>query len=281
MKLVRITPSLGAEVEGLDLSKELSSAQIQALQTAFETHHVLVFRDQTLSREAHKAFASYFGPIHVHPSKRNLKQDEDPDIFFIDIKPESKQSNGETWHSDITCEAIPPYASMLYLTKVPENLGGDTLFANLQAAFEELSPDLQHYLMQQSAFHDGELDLMRYGIRLKPGQSYPAHAHPAVIQHPKTKKPVLYVNEGFTAHLLGVPAFESNLILQGLFQRIRTNARHQCRIKWTPNMITLWDNYSVQHQAIFDYSGYHRYGERITLASDQAPQAYTVAAPSQ
>ena len=90
---------------------------------------------------------------------------------------------------------------MLYLTRVPDNLGGDTLFANLQAAFEELSPELQQYLMQQSAFHDGELDLMRYGIRLKPGQSYPAHTHPVVIQHPKTEKPVLYVNEGFTAHL--------------------------------------------------------------------------------
>ena len=128
--------------------------------------------------------------------------------------------------------------------------------------------------MRQSAFHDGERDLLRYGIRLKPGQSYPAHTHPVVIQHPKTQKPVLYVNEGFTAHLLNVPSFESDLILQGLFQRIKTNARHQCRIKWTPNMITLWDNYSVQHQAIFDYSGYHRYGERITIAADQAPEAF-------
>ena len=95
-----------------------------------------------------------------------------------------------------------------------------------------------------------------------------------VIQHPKTEKPVLYVNEGFTAHLLNVPSFESDLILQGLFQRIKTNARHQCRIKWTPNMITLWDNYSVQHQAIFDYSGFYRYGERITIAADEPPQAF-------
>ena len=274
MNLIPITPSLGAEVEGLDLTQPLSSEQVRALQSAFETHQVLVFRDQVLSREAHKAFARYFGDIHVHPSKQNLKRDEDPDLFFIDIKPDSKQSNGETWHADITCEARPPYASMLYLTRVPDNLGDDTLFANLQAAFEELSPELQQYLMQQSAFHDGELDLMRYGIRLKPGQSYPAHTHPVVIQHPKTEKPVLYVNEGFTAHLLNVPSFESDLILQGLFQRIKTNARHQCRIKWTPNMITLWDNYSVQHQAIFDYSGFYRYGERITIAADEPPQAF-------
>ena len=113
MNLIPITPSLGAEVEGLDLTQPLSSEQVRALQSAFETHHVLVFRDQVLNREAHKAFARYFGDIHVHPSKQNLKQDEDPDLFFIDIKPDSKQSNGETWHADITCEARPPYASML------------------------------------------------------------------------------------------------------------------------------------------------------------------------
>ena len=97
MNLIPITPSLGAEVEGLDLTQPLSSELVRALQSAFETHQVLVFRDQVLSREAHKAFARYFGDIHVHPSKQNLKRDEDPDLFFIDIKPDSKQSNGETW----------------------------------------------------------------------------------------------------------------------------------------------------------------------------------------
>ena len=81
MNLIPITPSLGAEVEGLDLTQPLSSEQVRALQSAFETHQVLVFRDQVLSREAHKAFARYFGDIHVHPSKQNLKRDEDPDLF--------------------------------------------------------------------------------------------------------------------------------------------------------------------------------------------------------
>ncbi len=275
VKVTPITPDLGAEISDIDLSQSLSPDLFQALQTAFNRHHVLVFRDQALTRDQHKDFARQFGPIHIHPSKKQLSTKDDPEIFLIDIKPDAKQSNGETWHADITCEEIPPYASMLYLTQLPENGGGDTLFANMQAAYAELSSDLQVYLRTKRALHDGEIDLARYGIRLKGNQTYPANSHPVVIAHPKTGMPTLYVNEGFTSHLLGVPRFESDLILSGLFNRLETNPRHQCRIRWTPNMMTLWDNYSVQHQAIFDYAGFARYGERITIAATTPPQAFT------
>ena len=278
MIITSITPELGAEISDIDLRHPLDLDVIEAIQAAFNRYHVLVFREQTLTRDQHKVFARYFGPIHIHPSKKQLNTRDDPEIFLIDIKPDAQQSNGETWHADITCEATPPYASMLYLTQLPENGGGDTLFANMQAAYAELSRELQAYLRTKRALHDGEIDLARYGIRLKNGQTYPASSHPVVIAHPKTGEATLYVNEGFTSHLLDVPRFESDLILSGLFKRIETNPRHQCRIRWTPNMITLWDNYSVQHQAIFDYAGYSRYGERITIESEGAPQAFALAA---
>jgi len=274
MNLIPITPSLGAEVEGIDLSQPLHERTFEALAKAFSEHHVLVFRNQTLSRDDHKAFARHFGEIHIHPSQRHFKPRGDPEIFLIDIQPDAKGSNGEVWHADITCEEVPPFASSLYLTEVPDNFGGDTLFANLQEAFEDLSPSMQQYLMTKRAFHDGEQDLRRYGIKLKAGQSYPAHDHPVVIAHPVTGRPVLYVNEGFTSHLLSVPNFESEFVLSGLFDRIRRNPRLHCRIKWSPNMITLWDNYAVQHQAVFDYQGFRRYGERITIAAPGAPKAF-------
>lgn len=277
MKITPITPTIGAEITGIDLEQPLSDHSWQAIARAFADHHVLVFRDQVLSRERHKAFARRFGEIHIHPSKKHAKTTQDPEFFLIDIKPDDKGSNGEVWHADITCEQQPPYASLLYITEVPKNGGGDTLFANMHDAFDELSPSMQAYLGGQQAFHDGEQDLRRYCIRLKPGQYYPAHAHPVVVVHPFTGRPVLYVNEAFTSHLLEMPLFESNLILNGLYDRIRSNPRLHCRVQWTPNMLTLWDNYSVQHQAVFDYQGYRRYGERITVSSPATPKAYSAA----
>jgi taurine dioxygenase len=274
MNISSITPTVGAEVTGVDLA-DLSPETVSSIKAAFLKHHVLVFRDQTLSRDQHKAFGRLFGDLHIHPSKRNGMNQQDPELFIINTKPDAKLTNGEAWHSDVSCEEIPPKASILYVTKCPENGGGDTMFANMHEAFDELSPALQSLLLSKTAYHDGEIDLRNYGVRLRDGQTYPKASHPLVPRHPENGRPYLFANGSFTSHIEGIPRWESDMLLQGLYQRTATNPRIQCRVKWQPNTLVMWDNRSVQHHAILDYAGFARYGERVSVLDSERPQPFT------
>ena len=271
MQITNVTPTLGAEIAGIDLSVSLDAATVDRLRQVWLDRKVLIFRDQRLTRDQHKAFGRCFGDLHIHPSHRaGMNRHDDPELFIIDTKADAKQSNGEAWHSDVSCETVPPIASLLYITQVPENGGGDTMFADMAAAYAELSEPLKQMLDGKMAFHDGEIDLRNYGFRLKPGQTYPTATHPVVIRHPETTLPVLFVNRSFTSHIETLPMWESRMLLEGLYDYVAANARIQCRVKWTPNTLVMWDNRSVQHQAIRDYVGYARYGERVSL-SDSVP----------
>lgn len=271
MQITNVTPTLGAEIAGIDLSVPLDAATVDRLRQVWLDRKVLIFRDQRLSRDQHKAFGRCFGDLHIHPSHRaGMNRHDDPELFIIDTKADARQSNGEAWHSDVSCETVPPIASLLYITQVPENGGGDTMFADMAAAYAELSEPLKQMLDGKMAFHDGEIDLRNYGFRLKPGQTYPTATHPVVIRHPETALPVLFVNRSFTSHIEALPVWESRMLLEGLYDYVAANARIQCRVKWTPNTLVMWDNRSVQHQAIRDYVGYARYGERVSL-SDSVP----------
>lgn len=273
MNISSITPALGAEITGVDLAN-LNPEAVSSIKAAFLNHHVLVFRDQTLSRDQHKAFGRLFGDLHIHPSKRNGMNQQDPELFIINTKPDAKLTNGEAWHSDVSCEEIPPKASILYITKCPENGGGDTMFANMHEAFGELSPDLQSLLLTKTAYHDGEIDLRNYGVRLRDGQTYPKASHPLVPRHPESGRPYLFANGSFTSHIEGIPRWESDMLLKGLYQRTATNPRIQCRVKWQPNTLVMWDNRSVQHHAILDYAGFARYGERVSVLDSERPQPF-------
>lgn len=273
MDISPITPTLGAEILGANLA-ELAPSDVTAIKEAFFTHHVLVFRDQTLTRDQHKAFGRLFGELHIHPSKRNGMNQEDPELFIVNTKPDAKLTNGEAWHSDVSCEEIPPMASILYVTRCPENGGGDTMFANMHAAFAELSADMQQLLTGKTAYHDGEIDLRNYGLRLRDGQTYPKASHPLVPVHPQNGRPYLFANGSFTSHIEGIPRWESDMLLQGPYQRTATNPRIQCRVKWTPNTVVMWDNRSVQHHAILDYAGFARYGERVSVLDSDRPRAF-------
>ncbi len=274
MHIQNITPNIGSVVSDIDISKPLSDDEAKALNELFVDRLVLVFRDQVLSRDEHKAFARRFGDIHIHPSKKNGMNKDDAEVFIIDTKPDAKMSNGEAWHSDVSCDEVPPSASLLYLSRMPENGGGDTMFANMTAAFEELSKPMQEFLLDKVAYHDGEVDLANYGIRLREGQSYPKATHPVITKHPESGKPILFVNGSFTSHIVGLARWESDHILQGLHNYVATNPRIQCRVQWQPNTLVMWDNRSAQHHAIRDYVGYARYAERVSIVDGVRPQAY-------
>ena len=268
-----LTPKLGAEVRGADLS-HLDSATVADIKAAFQEHLVLVFREQTLTRDQHKAFGKLFGELQTHPAKTHLGLPGDPEIFDINITAKTKVANGEGWHTDLSCEPIPPMASALYITETPESGGGDTLFANMQEAYATLSEPIQALLLQLTAFHNGYKDLKAYGYEPKPGQTYPTASHPVVIRHPENGRPVLFVNEPFTDYIHELTASESEALLNLLYRHIETNTRFHCRVKWDVNTLVLWDNRAVHHHAVWDYYPHTRRGERVTIKCPETHQAY-------
>lgn len=268
-----ITPKLGAEVEGVDLAS-LDSETLAEVRQAFREHMVLVFRDQQMTRDQHKAFGRTFGELQTHPAKTNLGAPGDPEIFNIKITADTKVANGEAWHTDLSCEPIPPLASALYITEVPKSGGGDTLFANMHEAYATLSDPIKALLRNLTAFHDGFKDLKHYGYVPKPGETYPQANHPVVIAHPETGKPVLFVNEPFTSHINELSRLESDSLLGMLYRHIEANTRFHCRVKWQANTVVLWDNRAVHHHAVWDYYPESRTGERVTVKQAQPPVAY-------
>lgn len=268
-----VTPALGAEVTGVDLAN-LTDETFEELRDAFRQHLVLVFRDQHLSRDEQKAFGRRFGELQLHPAKTHLGVPGDPEIFDIKITSKTRVANGESWHTDLSCEPVPPMASALYITEVPRSGGGDTLFANMQEAYATLSAPIGEMLLGLTAFHSGFKDLRAYGYEPKPGDTYPSANHPVVVRHPDTGKPVLFVNEAFTDRINELSPRESAAILDLLYRHIETNTRFHCRVKWRPHTLVLWDNRAVHHHAVWDYYPESRRGERVTVRAAAAPVAY-------
>lgn len=273
MRVDPLTPGLGAELLDVDLA-DLSGREINQIQDLFLAHSVLVFRDQHLTRDQHKAFGRLFGELQTHPGKTHLGVSGDPEIFEINISEKTRVANGEGWHTDLSCEPIPPKCSALYITEVPVSGGGDTLFANMGEAYRSLSQPIQQMLIGLTAHHSGRQDLKAYGIQLKAEQTYPEADHPVVIAHPETGEPILFVNEAFTEQINELAPRESRYILDMLYRHIETNTRFHCRVKWQPRTLVLWDNRAVHHHAVWDYYPESRRGERVTSQSAEAPKAY-------
>lgn len=159
--------------------------------------------------------------------------------------------------------------SILYIKECPPR-GGDTLFANMYAAYDALSDRMKTYLEGLRAIHDGEENYRgtyaNFGVQDKP--SYPRAIHPVIRTHPVTGKKALYVNKGFTRRILDIPADESAGILAYLYEHM-ANPLFQCRFRWQANSIAFWDNRCAQHRAMWDYWPHRRYGNRVTVKGER------------
>lgn len=266
-----LTPHIGAEIGDVDL-RDLTDTQFDEIQRAWADWMVLVFRDQQLTPEHHKDFARRFGTVHVHPL--NHARGGDPEILEVKTTAQSKYTAGDAWHTDVTCDEFPPMASLLYMHEVPEVGGGDTLFADMYLAYEMLSPTLQSFLEGLTAVHDGALPYVgAYGIAPPSGDTYPKNEHPVICRHPVTGRRLLYVNSGFTSHILGLRPKESRAILDLLFHHIESLPNLTCRVGWRPGTLTLWDNRCTQHHAVWDYHPHTRHAQRVSVVADQRPAA--------
>ncbi|MCZ6887715.1 MAG: TauD/TfdA family dioxygenase, partial [Gammaproteobacteria bacterium] len=266
-----LTPHIGAEINDVDLSKPLTNEQARDIHDAWAEWKVLVFRNQHLSRDEHKAFARRFGTLHVHPMQHAYKGD--PEILTVKTTRDSAYTAGDGWHTDVTCDEIPPLGSMLYLTETPEVGGGDTLFADMYLAYDLLSEPMKQFLDGLTAVHDGAIPYVGSYKSTPPEGGYPRNEHPVITRHPKTGKKILYVNSGFTSHIKDLSRRESRALLEMLYRHIDSTPKLYCRVDWQPNTLTFWDNRCTQHHAVWDYYPHSRYGERVSIIGEERPAA--------
>ena len=262
------TPHIGAEIGNVDLTRPLSNRQVQDIYDALLKYQVIFFRDQPITFEQHVSFARQFGPLHVHVGGGGTASqmvDGHPEVRRQHFDANSKRVSGEVWHTDQSCSDIPPIASILRQEIVPPEGGGDTLFASMYAAYDALSPRMKTFLEGLTAFHDGARVFNR-------GGQYPTAVHPVITKHPDTGRKIIYVNKGFTSHIVELPREESDAVLDFLFEHC-ARPHYQVRFRWTPNSIAFWDNRCTQHFAVWDYWPNVRSGYRVQIEGTARPPA--------
>jgi taurine dioxygenase len=277
MKPFVISPvagALGAEIAGLDLSLPLEPHTAEALRAAFADNQVLFFRDQSLTPEQQIAFGRCFGELGTHPYV--AANPDHPEVLDIVTEPGDEVNFGGGWHSDVSFLPEPDRASILYAIDVPA-VGGDTLFASQQAAYEALSSTMKELLEGLIGVHSARLQYSGGGYSQRSsamqttGEDEAAAReveHPVVRTHPDTGRKALYVNRAFTVGIKGMHRRESRALLELLFRQA-VREEFTCRFRWLPGSIAMWDNRSVQHFALYDYRGHRRRMHRITLRGDR------------
>ena len=273
------TPHFGAEVTGVDLSQPLDDAAFRRVYDILLEHSVIFFRGQQLSPEAHVAFSRRFGELEIHVRKECLRPGF-PEIFVVSNiiengKPIGTQDAGSFWHSDLCYMREPSRGSLFYAREVPERDGvvyGDTLFASACAAYDALPDDMKTRLEGLKAVHSyvkGYHRPRKSGPRPELTEEQkrrtPDVEHPLVRTHPETGRKCLFVNEGYTVGIAGLPQAESDELLHFLFGHI-TSAEFVYRHNWRAGDFLIWDNCAVQHRAMLDYDlPLRRRMERTTL----------------
>ena len=267
-----VTPNIGAEIDGINLGARLSDSAIEDIRAALLRYKVLFFRDQDITTEQHIAFGRRFGELEVHPSTPDDQQH--PEIFHLrtrtDQLPEidGRRIGANVWHSDVTWRAQPSLGSILMGRTIPE-VGGDTMWADMVAAYRGLSPAMKDWVSTLTAIHDGSIFAVLAGnSRESFWENFPPQEHPVVRTHPETGERALYVNAAFTTHIKGLDKKESDWLLDHLFAQAAI-PEYQVRFSWRRNSIAFWDNRSCQHYAIADYAPAARNMERVTIIGDR------------
>ena len=265
-----IAGALGAEVHGVDISRDLEDDVVAEMRQALLDHLVIFLRDQTITPPQQVAFARRFGTPMEYPQLKGLP--EAPLITPV-VKLEHERNNfGGIWHSDTTYLAEPPMGSMLFAREVPA-YGGDTMFANQYLAYEALSDGLKQALeglMGVSSSAKAEVTKTREDQRKAAGAELKVLSaeHPIVRTHPETGRKALYTSDAHTAHIKGWTEKESLPLLRFLWEH-QVRPEFTCRFRWQVGSLAFWDNRAAMHNPINDYHGHRRVMHRVTLAGDR------------
>jgi taurine dioxygenase len=266
IEIRKVTPVIGAEIHGVDLSEPLSDRQFEVIHDALMQHVVIFFRDQVISVEQHKAFGRRFGELVVHPAA-GTGVAEHPEIRVVEADANSTRVTGEGWHSDLSCQLEPPMGSILYIKETPPDGGGDTAFTNMYLAYEKLSDRMKAHIDGLTAVHDSA-HVYTQSRYTRADKTMPRAEHPMVRVHPVTGRKALFVNPGFTTGIVGLPRAEGDAILAYLYRHCEA-FEFQCRFPWQVNSIAFWDNRCAMHKAVWDYFPHRRYGHRVTIKGDR------------
>ena len=271
MQLQPTGEALGAELRGLDLTRELSPGEQAAVTAALVEHKVLFFRDQPLEPADHHRFASCFGSLQRHPAFPHV--DGYPELIILESD-RARPSKIDKWHCDMTYLECPPLGSVLRGTVIPGE-GGDTMWINTELAWAALPAALRQQLEGMTAEHS-----FAHGYReslAEPGgrerlavavADNPPVLHPVMRRHPVSNRPCLFVNSLFTTRLLGVEEQESEQLLARLFEHLEKPEFH-CRFHWEVDSIAFWDNRATQHKPVQDWWPARRCHQRITIEGDR------------
>ncbi len=269
-ELRHLSPVIGTEVHGIDIAN-IDAPTAAWLNDLLVERKVLFFRNQDISTEEHIRFGRNFGELEVHPFLDN--ETVHPEIVLLE-NDKDRPPYINVWHSDVTWREVPSLGSILRARIVPE-VGGDTLFANMEAAYDGLDDATKKDIEDLVAVHDNEGFLN--GMRMKGASEeeieakraeFPPQRHPVVRTHPVSGRKSLYVNRAFTRRIEGMDAEASDALLQKLFLQAWI-PDYQCRFRWEPNSFAFWDNRAAQHYAAADYYPEKRTMERVTVIGDR------------
>lgn len=278
LKLEHLGATIGTVVHGLDVA-DVSDAEVAFLASLLEDRKVVFFRDQTCSEKEHIAFAARFGELEIHPF--NPMHPDHDEIIPI-YSGESYAGGANQWHSDVMWRMDPSVGSVLRAHTVP-SVGGDTLFADMTAAYRGLPQATKERVDGLMAINAGTANGSKEQARKRLEQrgasqteleefdvkyaDVPIPVHPVVRTHPRTGERALYVTNGFTTRIVGMTESESDELLAQLYSQAAI-PEYQCRFKWEPGSIAFWDNRSAQHYASSDYWPQRREMDRVTIAGD-------------
>ncbi len=271
MKLKRLSGAMGAEIEGLNLAREIDKSLATEIRDALAEFGVLMFRDQELDVEAHKRVARHFGEIFIHPNFNT--GDHDPEVVSIVREPGDSRIVGEDWHTDTTMMAEPPMGALLYALETPP-IGGDTLFAAQWLAYQALSDEMKKFLSDLKCVHSdikvagphNKLNAKRATvIREDDGWRPTENAHPVVRTHPDSGRKCLFVNHSYSIRFEGWTEEESQPLLNWLMDWGH-RPEFTCRLQWSDRSLAFWDNRSTKHLAVNDVHEHRRVMRRIQIA---------------
>lgn len=264
LHLEPVTGYIGAEVHGIRIGP-LDDESRGALWAAFLDWKVLFFRDQHVSVDDHIAFGRQFGDLEIHPF---LPSDGHPEIVVLDTEGDAP-SRADKWHTDVSFRACPPLGSILAGRIIPD-VGGDTLWSDMEAAYDSLDPTTRHQIDHLTATHSLRPN---FGRRLSGDEletalaEFPDQHHPLVRVHPETGRRSLLVSNPFVTQIDGLDPDDSARLLDRL-QRLADDPSFQVRFRWRAGSFAMWDNRNTMHRATQDFRGRRRM-ERVTLLGDR------------
>lgn len=271
-----ISGALGAEITGVDLSRDLDDGVIGEIRRALVENCVIFFRDQHLTPDQHLAFGRRFGDLQIHDFVEGMESNEE----ILEVRKEEHETRnfGGGWHTDVSYLEKPALGSVLYAREVPA-YGGDTMFANQYLAYETLSDGLKSVLGGMRAMHSARKSYGLYSPRaianvqssMKIRATEAAHGevdHPVVRTHVESGRKALYVHDIFTTRFQDMTEEESAPLLHYLYEHA-VRPEFTCRFRWEKGSIAFWDNRCVQHNAINDYHGQRRIMHRVTIEGER------------